>query len=52
MMNRMKTCTCYLLSNMTQYENIYNLDNEDFTMSYRLDIIVDQVVGCMATLYP
>ena len=32
-----------------QYKNIFNLKYEDLTMSYRLDIIVDQVVGCMAT---
>ena len=34
-----------------QYKNIlYNLKYGDLTMSYRLDIIVDQVVGCMATV--
>ena len=32
-----------------QYKNMYNLKYGDLTMSYRLDIIVDQVVGCMAT---
>ena len=37
-----------------QYKNIYNLKYGDLTMSYRLDIIVDQVYVtiswfCMAT---